>query len=253
MKKLIPAIVLFVGSALLSTAFVNCSKVDFVSSEAQKSSAIDPTGVDPVPVATPDDTPTVCDPFTPGSKCAAGDGLKGNLYYLLADDTAAPRAKIGDIISNGELAAYRVQFTMFDVGTRSWTDGFPGPDGLLMNSDGKPLNEWFAFDLKGFMRLNTNQKSDDYQFALFSDDGSILSIDDKVVINFDNQHSPAWKCAAEKVALKVGDLHDAKLQYFQGPRNQIALRLMWRPWSDSSKPCSDAGGFTPVPAGVLYN
>lgn len=251
MKKIIPAALLFVASALLSTAFVNCSKVDFASNDAQKASEV--ALVDPVPSATPDDTPVVCDPFSAGSTCAPGQGLKGNLYYLLADDSDSPRKTIGDIISNGALAPYKVQFTMFDVATRAWTDGFPGPDGLLMNSDGKPLNEWFAFDLNGFMRLGSDQKSDDYQFALFSDDGSVLTIDGKTVIDFDGQHSPNWKCAPDKVTLAVGDLHDVKLKYFQGPRNQIALRLMWRPWSDSSKSCDGGGGFQPVPTGVLYN
>lgn len=252
MKRHFARLILGLAFLIHLAAFQNCSKVSFGASEVAKSSDTPVVpGDDDEPVV--EDPPVICDPFSPNSTCRPGEGLRGNLYYLLADDSTSPRAQISDIITNGQKANVEIQFSQFDVGDRAWTAGFPGPSGLIMNNDGMPLNEWFAFDLSGLFRLSSAEVSGDYQFALFSDDGSIFQLDNKTIIDYDGQHSPGWRCATSPVTLNQGDLHQAHLQYFQGPRTQIALRLLWRPWSQSSGACSSSGGFVPVPAGVFFN
>lgn len=258
---------LLIVAILTLVVFQNCSNVKFSGKELANTSSGTPvtpgtptTSGTPIPpvVDTPA-PPVICDPFSTGSTCAAGEGLKGSLYYLASNDTNSPRAKIADIIDFGLKATSQVVLSQLNIPTRNWTDGFPGSDGTpIKNTDGQPLNEWFALDLAGTIRVNSElaKSSDDYQFAQFAlmtDDGSILEIDGTTVINHDNQHSPLWKCAAAAVNLKSGDLHQIRVRYFQGPRNQIALQLMWRPWSQHASSCDEKGGFTAVPKTVLFN
>lgn len=221
----------------LVVVFQNCgSKVNFAMMENKLQSL---NGED-----------VICDPFSPGSLCAPGEGLKGSLYYLASDDTTSPRAKVDDIIDHGLKAPWPLVFSQFDVPARAWTDGFPSSDGLMKNADGMPLVEWFAFHLKGEIKIKAGEETE-YQFAIYSDDGSMLWIDGVEVISHDGQHAPEWMCGSNKVSLIAGKSHSMELKYYQGPRERIALRLLWRPWSEKDKPCGE--GFTAVPSSVLFH
>jgi hypothetical protein len=57
-----------------------------------------------------------------------------------------------------------------------------------------------------------------------SDDGSRLSIEDKLVVDNDGTHSPQSKSASTE--LKKGK-RKIKVEWFQGPRKQIALQVFW--------------------------
>jgi hypothetical protein len=61
-----------------------------------------------------------------------------------------------------------------------------------------------------------------YTFALVSDDGSRLFIDDIPVIDNDCQHSPDLRIAAVKLE---GGGHAIRVTYFQGPRDCLSLLL----------------------------
>ncbi len=222
---------------LLAVVFQNCgSKVGF----AMDNSKLVSLGGEDV----------ICDPFSAGSTCTSGSGLKGSSYYLSSDDTTSPRGKVDDIIQYGLKVPWQVVFSKFDVDAREWTEGFPSNDGLMKNADGQPLVEWFAFHLEGSISIKPGDETE-YEFATFSDDGSIVWVNGVEVVSHDGQHSPSWKCGGQKVTLSAGQSHSMRLKYFQGPRNRIALRLLWRPWSDSAKPCGE--GFTPVPSSVLFH
>jgi outer membrane protein OmpA-like peptidoglycan-associated protein len=65
-------------------------------------------------------------------------------------------------------------------------------------------------------------KQKNYTFSLLSDDGSKLLIDGKVVIDNDGIHPPVEKKGTIK--LRRG-FHTIEVQYFQGPRYQVALVL----------------------------
>jgi hypothetical protein len=108
----------------------------------------------------------------------------------------------------------------FDVPTRSFTEGFPGvPD----------LYEWFALRARAKLVI---PQGGSYTFYLNSDDGSILYIDGKMVIDNDGLHSTSEKSAT--VSLTKG-IHDFELRYYQGPATEIALQLFWSTPFDSDK------------------
>lgn len=94
---------------------------------------------------------------------------------------------------------------------RSFQDGFPGVTDRF---------EWFAVRYAGKMNAS---KAGTYNFHVQSDDGSIVWIDGKKVLDNDGQHAP--EDANANVTLAAG-AHDFQLDYFQGPRYQIAL-VLW--------------------------
>ncbi len=109
--------------------------------------------------------------------------------------------------------------------------------------------EWFAVDMKTRLGLGPTDVAGDYQLALITDDGSMLTIGEgateKVLINNDGTHSTKMKCATEPVRFDSNTRLPARIEYFQGPRTHIALNLMWRPWPASGQvndPACDQSG-----------
>jgi len=97
-----------------------------------------------------------------------------------------------------------------DVPPRSFTDGFPGITSRT---------EWFAIYYHGRFRV---QVADYFTFKLISDDGSLLYVDGHLIIDNDGGHPPASKLAT--VPLAAGE-HLLNVEYYQGPRDRIALQL----------------------------
>jgi hypothetical protein len=107
----------------------------------------------------------------------------------------------------------KVCMDQYNVAPRDWSTGFPGVTNLF---------EWFA------LRTTTNivvPMDGSYSFKLNSDDGAKLYIDGKLVIDNDGQHAPTAKEAT--ITLTAGQ-HALGIDYFQGPRYQIALELYWK-------------------------
>lgn len=97
-----------------------------------------------------------------------------------------------------------------DVPPRSFTQGFPGVT---------ERTEWFAVYYSGMFHV---AKGDYFTFRLISDDGSLLYIDDYLIIDHDHQHAPIARDAT--IPLAAGK-HAMRLEYYQGPRDRIALQL----------------------------
>jgi hypothetical protein len=97
-----------------------------------------------------------------------------------------------------------------DVPPRSFNEGFPGVT---------TRTEWFAIYYRGSFQVAAG---DYYTFRLVSDDGALLYIDGYLVIDNDHQHPPAGKEAT--LPLGAGR-HDLRVEYYQGPRDRIALQL----------------------------
>ncbi len=129
--------------------------------------------------------------------------LKGNIYILEPNTNKLP--DFTHLKSIGQIYA-----TNLNITPRSFDEGFPGVTGHY---------EWFAIDYKGTFPIN---EPGEYKFRLTSDDGSILFIDGKKVIDNDGIHSPATKQGS--IDLKKG-IHNIRIQYFQGPAFEIALVL----------------------------
>lgn len=152
-------------------------------------------------------------------------GLLGAVYKLSPNTKRLP-----DFSTLGEPVSTFVVPTL-SVGPRSFDVGFP-----LLSTGGEPLLEWFAIRFTGIVEAT---KTTDYTFRLVSDDGAKLYINDQLVIDNDGIHPPRAKEGT--IRLTEGK-HDIVVEYFQGPRNQIALELWWK---------RDNNPFSGVPAKSL--
>ena len=103
------------------------------------------------------------------------------------------------------------------------------------------------------IQLGPTDSAGAYQLAILSDDGAILSVKgpgtDTFVpfINDDGTHPTTMTCATTPLTINAYDLIPIQLQYYQGPRYQIALQLLWRPWPTSGSAvdplCGTSGNY----------
>ena len=103
-----------------------------------------------------------------------------------------------------------------DVSKRDYTSGFPTPEM-------QTVVENFAIRFRGELAIDIPGL---YHFWLFSDDGSKLYIDGKLVVNNDGIH--ALKGEHGSTTLLTGT-YPVEIQYFQGPRESIALQWYYQP------------------------
>lgn len=163
-------------------------------------------------------------PPTFGTTVVIPSGLRGDIYLIRGKTTVLPafeRRKVK--------AAGTIWTTTLNIPPRHWREGFPGVTRRF---------EWFAINYTGRFWIDAPGR---YGFALLSDDGANLYIDDQLVIDNDCLHPPAVRAA--RVTLS-GGIHRIRLPYFQGPRDCVALILAvagpdgrWRVFStDEFKP-----------------
>lgn len=143
-----------------------------------------------------------------GNELLPGKGLIGKVYQLPVNTSMLPDFSL----MNYETL---ILAPNLDVPTRHFTAGFPGVPGGLV--------EWFGIRFEGKLDITT---SGDYTFTLGSDDGSILYMDGAKVADCDGVHPYSERSGT--VNLSVGK-HTIRVDYFQGPRTQIAMRLFWQP------------------------
>ncbi len=129
--------------------------------------------------------------------------LKGDIYLL---DPGTP--KLPDFTKLKSIGS--IYTNELNIPTRHFDRGFPGVTDRF---------EWFAIDYNGTFTL---KKPTNFKFKLTSDDGSKLLIDDQLIIDNDGQHSTQMREGS--VSLKSGK-HTIEIQYFQGPKDELALVL----------------------------
>jgi PA14 domain len=138
-----------------------------------------------------------------GTTVVRSIGLRGDIYLLEPGTKELPNFKklhsAGTIYTN-----------MLNVPPTDFTQGFPGVTDRF---------EWFAIDYSGRFWIDRPGR---YTFALLSDDGSKLYIDNHLVIDNDGTHPPLAR--AGRAHMKSG-MHQMRVSYFQGPRYQVALVL----------------------------
>jgi hypothetical protein len=100
-------------------------------------------------------------------------------------------------------------FTL-NVPTRSWIEGIPGVSSRI---------EWFAIDYHADFWVEVPGS---YMFTLDSDDGSVLYVDGRLIVDDDGVHSTQH--AGGRARLATG-MHHLRVSYFQGPRWEVALVL----------------------------
>ena len=167
-------------------------------------------------------------------------GLRGEIYALpshtmrLPDFNRLETEPIGSIWTS-----------VLNVPPRHWRKGFPG----VTNR-----NEWFAIVYTGRFWVATPGW---HQFAVMSDDGSKVYIDDQLLIWNDCQHPPDIR--TDGIDLSTG-VHRIRVEYFQGPRDCVALILAvqapddkWKAFStdDFPPPHNLENWFSSVPPDLL--
>ncbi|HLJ48046.1 MAG TPA: PA14 domain-containing protein [Bryobacteraceae bacterium] len=150
-----------------------------------------------------------------GTTVVVPGGLRGSIYFIPQNTAVLPDFGRDDLERAGEIWT-----DSLNILPRHWTSGFPGLTERF---------EWFALDYSGRFWI---EKPGRYTFALLSDDGSRLYLDDVPAIDNDCQHPPDLRIAAVKLE---GGVHTIRVSYFQGPRDCISLLLaiagpdgMWR-------------------------
>jgi hypothetical protein len=149
----------------------------------------------------PTDVPTVTSSTVFGSSAVAA--FHGYAYVIPEGTTKVPN--FDDLVPFGQF--YTDQF---NVTSQNFTGGFPGA--LLQD-------EWFAIRYTGSIFVPGTAK---WSFKLVSDDGAILYIDGKKVIDNDGVH--AEKTTSGEIDLEAGK-HALQLDYFQEKKGNVALQL----------------------------
>lgn len=157
-----------------------------------------------------------------GTTVVIPGGFRGTIYYIHRDTARLPDFR--KLKPKGTIYT-----SSLDIPPQDFQQGFPGVTKKF---------EWFAIDYTGRFWV---EKPGAYNFNLVSDDGAILYIDSRVVIDNDGQHAPVEKTGS--IDLTRG-IHSIRVSYYQGPRFQVALVLKvarpgeeWRIFStDEFKP-----------------
>ncbi len=251
--RLIPLLV-FAGAAVFGSA---CDPV--VGSPDETATVVDiaPGTIALVDNLTGGTSPTdpngvVCDPFTnnPGNPGSALQlGIVGSLYYMSGDTLSTCLARTpGDEtcywLSNYRTLGTKAPVSLFlndiNVPTRYFDTPFLTQSGdTLTDSQGNAFYEYFSVSMDSEVRLGANDNEGLYQFAILSDDGSVLKIDEAgtglhELINNDFHHQTKLVTASTPVVMSQTTRLPIHLDYFQGPRRHIAMMLLWREWNGSA-------------------
>lgn len=111
----------------------------------------------------------------------------------------------------------------FDVTARSWDSGFPKFPASLAH-----LRENYA--VRCFTKLKVTEAGG-HTFSITSDDGMRVLLNNFAVLQDDGLHAP--RSASSSVNLVKG-FYDLEVQWFQGPKTQIAAELKWSTPSNST-------------------
>lgn len=131
----------------------------------------------------------------------------GHIFHLPHNTRKLP--DLGALGPVGTIYTRRI-----NISPRSFNAGFPGVTDRF---------EWFAIRYTATAAFPMDGR---YRFRINADDGAILRIDGRVVVNNDGIHAPRSRSGI--VELTAGP-HEIQLDYFQGPRHHIALQLFWTP------------------------
>lgn len=138
-----------------------------------------------------------------GTTIVVPGGLQGVVYHISKRSKVIP--DLSKIKPRGKIYA-----SALNIPLRDFTEGFPGVT---------KRQEWFAIDYTGRFWI---EKPGLYRFALTSDDGSRLDIDDQTLVDNDGIHPALTESGSVEL---TGGIHTIRVQYFQGPRLQVALVL----------------------------
>jgi hypothetical protein len=186
-------------------------------------------------VAAPSPSPQapapVCDPFSSVIVVGKYNGIKASLKYIPNGSATYP-TDIASFNAMGTPHQSPIFLNQLNIPTESFTLGFPTLDGSLLTDGTSTLNEWFMLQMDAKIHLPAWESPGMRQFALLSDDGSILQLDQgqglQPFLNNDGTHGSNLACSSTAVWLDSSRDIPMHLDYYQGPRAHIALVLLWR-------------------------
>jgi hypothetical protein len=174
----------------------------------------------------------VCDPFGGTGPGAVDQGLWARLYYL--QENQPHYSAVADYLNYGSSPDVDLFFNQLDIPTRAFDLGFMTQSGTtLRNLQGNTLYEWFALHFETEIRLSRLNRAAKYQFAILSDDGAIMQVNENgsgytQLINNDGFTPTRMRCASRAISLNSASRLPMKLDYFQGPRYHVSLVILWR-------------------------
>lgn len=165
----------------------------------------------------PDDF--ICNPFGGGAVSSnPRQGLIGNIY-----EGQPEWGNIEKYLQDGVVHPQTIYFSHFEVAPRSFSEGFGNGEEALKSQSNEKLIEWFSIEARGNINLPADMEEGTYHIATLSDDGIRVTVNGEVILQNNAVHAPIIDCASKLVTLKKGQAQSFKLNYFQGPRYQIAL------------------------------
>ncbi len=168
-------------------------------------------------------------------------GLKERLYYK--SDSYGGTVSfnfVTDYLREGIGTNNELYFSQVNVPTKRFSEGFATQDNALIKRDnGEVLVEYFSLHLESTLKLKSDETAGNYQMAIFSDDGSILSVSGAegrpgLRINNDQLHSAKLSCSNQLLNMNSKTRLPITIDYFQGPREHIALIVLWRKVPDGA-------------------
>ena len=138
-----------------------------------------------------------------GTTVVIPSGLQGTIYYI--SHSAKNLTQLEKDKPRGTIYT-----SSLNVPSQDYKLGFPGISKRL---------EWFAIDYKGRFWIGT---PGEYRWELTSDDGSMLYIDDKLVIDNGGTHPAVTLSGTTQLG---GGIHSIRVPYFQGIKYHVALVL----------------------------
>ncbi len=187
--------------------------------------------------------PSVCNPFSNGEDFLSGQhGLVARLSYIPAAKVLEPGFTYPGGLSHYQPGAPGVNtfptevfLNRLNVEPRYWTSGFSSSDvGLLKTSSGETLVEWFSLAMESSLIAATPNENGHYVLAVHSDDGSRVSVDTngdgtfETLVNNDGDHASQCQSASTPIEIRTDRPLPIRIDYYQGPREAIALMLMWK-------------------------
>ena len=152
----------------------------------------------------------------------------------------------GDVYELEQASDFLPDFRELDPIGSLYTHSLDVPDQVFTNTDGipgvTPRTNLFGIDYHASFWI---RNAGDYQFRMISDDGAILWIDDRRLINLDGIHSAEG--GSGNIHLDSG-LHTIHIPYYQGAVKSVALLLWIRSPGENAWTIFDLRNYAPPAA-----
>lgn len=191
--------------------------------------------------------PAVCNPFSDGENFLSSQhGLVAKLSYIPASKITEPGfvypAGLDRYVPGApgvNTYSTDIFLNQLNVPPRLWTSGFSSSEtGLLKTASGDTLVEWFSLSMRSSLIATVPSEAGHYILATHSDDGSRVRVDQdgdgvfESLVENDGDHASRCRSANRTIELRTDRPLPIQVDYYQGPREAIAIMLIWKKVAD---------------------